>query len=185
MADTLTQGPVYKAHWLLNADLPPDSTFQELEMWFRVNSVFIWAIVWLRRLVAGLSPQRPSFHAGSVHVGLEQVQLRVLRFPSVMLNIRRHLRNTPTRTNGRNLETFQQVMLFWKSGSIGQKSTWYLRSSAMLRSVYSWSVTDVSGNLSFPSSRVKQSKKKENTFNCFCFQRANQIRWQFLLQRAT
>jgi hypothetical protein len=63
----------------------------------------------LRRLVAGLPPQRPSFHARSVHVGLEQAHLRVFRFPSVILQIRRHLRTTTTRrTNGGNLENFQQ-----------------------------------------------------------------------------
>jgi hypothetical protein len=46
------------------------------------------AVPWLRSLVAGLSPRRPGFAAGSIHVGfvvdkvaLEQVFLRVLRFP--------------------------------------------------------------------------------------------------------
>jgi hypothetical protein len=45
------------------------------------------AVSWLRRLVAGLSPRRPGFAPGSVHVGilvdklaLRQVLLRVLRF---------------------------------------------------------------------------------------------------------
>ena len=45
------------------------------------------AVSWLRRLVAGLSPRRPGFDSGSVHVGfvvdkvsLGQVFPRVLRF---------------------------------------------------------------------------------------------------------
>jgi hypothetical protein len=45
------------------------------------------AVPWLRRLVAGLSPLRPGFDPGSVHVGfvvdkvtLGQVFPRVLRF---------------------------------------------------------------------------------------------------------
>jgi hypothetical protein len=45
------------------------------------------AVPWLKWLVAGLSPRRPGFAAGSIHVGfvvdkvaLEQVFLRVLRF---------------------------------------------------------------------------------------------------------
>jgi hypothetical protein len=44
-------------------------------------------VPWLRRLVTGLSPRRPGFNPGSVHVGfvvdavaLEQVFLQVLRF---------------------------------------------------------------------------------------------------------
>jgi hypothetical protein len=44
-----------------------------------------WAVTWLRRLVAGLSPQRPGFDPASVPVGfvvdkvaLRQVFLRVL-----------------------------------------------------------------------------------------------------------
>jgi hypothetical protein len=48
----------------------------------------IMAVPWLRRLVAGLSPRRPGFDSGSVHIGfvvdrvaLGQVFLRVLRFP--------------------------------------------------------------------------------------------------------
>ena len=50
------------------------------------NSV-IYAVLWLRRLVAGLSPRRPGFDPGSVHVGfvvnkvaLGQGFLWVLRF---------------------------------------------------------------------------------------------------------
>jgi hypothetical protein len=45
------------------------------------------AVPWLRSLVAGLSPRRPGFTPGSIHVGfvvdkagLGQVFLRVLRF---------------------------------------------------------------------------------------------------------
>jgi hypothetical protein len=48
------------------------------------------AVPWLRRLVAGLSPRRPGFDPGSVHVGfvvdkvaLGQVFPRVLRFSPV------------------------------------------------------------------------------------------------------
>jgi hypothetical protein len=44
-------------------------------------------VPWLRRLVAGLSPRKPGFDPGSVHVGfvvhkvaLGQVFLRALRF---------------------------------------------------------------------------------------------------------
>jgi hypothetical protein len=45
-------------------------------------------VSWLRKLVAGLSPRKPGFAPGSVHVGLVvdkvalgQLFLRVLRFP--------------------------------------------------------------------------------------------------------
>jgi hypothetical protein len=48
------------------------------------------AVPWLRSLVAGLSPRRPGFAPGSIHVGfvvenvaLGQVFLRVLRFSPV------------------------------------------------------------------------------------------------------
>jgi hypothetical protein len=48
------------------------------------------AVPWFRRLAAGLSPRRPGFDPGSVHVGfvvdkmaLGQVYLRVLRFSPV------------------------------------------------------------------------------------------------------
>jgi hypothetical protein len=48
------------------------------------------AVPWLRWLVTGLSPQRPGFNPGSVHVefvvdkvALGQVFLRVLRFSPV------------------------------------------------------------------------------------------------------
>jgi hypothetical protein len=50
------------------------------------------AVPWLRRLVTGLSPRRPGFDPGSVHVGfvvdkvaLGQAFLRVLRFSPVSL----------------------------------------------------------------------------------------------------
>jgi hypothetical protein len=46
-----------------------------------------WAVPWLRRLAAGLSPRQPGTVPGSVHVGfvvdkteLGQLSLRVLRF---------------------------------------------------------------------------------------------------------
>jgi hypothetical protein len=52
----------------------------------------IMAVPWLRRLVAGLSPRRPGFNPGPVHVGfmvdkvaLGQVFLRVLRLSPVNL----------------------------------------------------------------------------------------------------
>jgi hypothetical protein len=53
----------------------------------KFNKLSIKAVPWLRRLVAGLSPRRPGFDAGSVNVGfvvdkvaLGQVFPRVLRF---------------------------------------------------------------------------------------------------------
>jgi hypothetical protein len=55
-----------------------------------IEIVCNWAVPWLRRLIAGLSPRRPGFDSGSVHVGfvvdkvaLGQVFLRVLRFSPV------------------------------------------------------------------------------------------------------
>jgi hypothetical protein len=56
--------------------------------------MFDWAMLWLRRLVAGLSPLSPGFERRLVHVGfvvgrvaLRQVLFRVLRgFPSVSFN---------------------------------------------------------------------------------------------------
>jgi hypothetical protein len=54
------------------------------------DRVGLQAVPWLRRLVAGLSPRRPGFEPGSVHVGfvVEKVILirvfpRVLRFSPV------------------------------------------------------------------------------------------------------
>jgi hypothetical protein len=51
------------------------------------------AVPWLRRLVTGLSPHRPGFDPGSVHVGflvdkvaLGQVFPRVLPFPPCQLH---------------------------------------------------------------------------------------------------
>ena len=56
----------------------------------RKNEKVLYHMQWLRRLVAGLSPQRPGFDPGSVHVGfmvdkvaLGHVFLRVLRFSPV------------------------------------------------------------------------------------------------------
>jgi hypothetical protein len=55
------------------------------------NILSVWAVPWLRRLVAGLPPRMPWFDPGSVHVGfvvdkaaLGQVSPRVLRFPPVI-----------------------------------------------------------------------------------------------------
>jgi hypothetical protein len=52
-----------------------------------------WAVPWLRRLVAGLSPPSPGFDTGSVHVGfvvdkvaLGQVFPLILRFSPVSFN---------------------------------------------------------------------------------------------------
>jgi hypothetical protein len=51
---------------------------------------YLQAVPWLRRLVADLSPRRPGFDPGSVHVGivmdkvaLGQVFHRVLRFSPI------------------------------------------------------------------------------------------------------
>ena len=56
--------------------------------------ISLQAVPWLRRSVAGLSPRRPGFDPGSVHVGfvvdnvaLGQVFLRVLRFSPVSIYI--------------------------------------------------------------------------------------------------
>jgi hypothetical protein len=53
----------------------------------RGNYMYHLAVPWLRSLVAGLSPRRPGFAPGSIHVGfvvdkvgLGQVFLRVLLF---------------------------------------------------------------------------------------------------------
>jgi hypothetical protein len=61
-------------------------TPQRTRVWFPPMSSFK-AVLWLRRLVAGLSPLRPRFAPGSIHVGfvvdkvaLGQVFLPVLRF---------------------------------------------------------------------------------------------------------
>jgi hypothetical protein len=58
------------------------------------------AMSWLRSLVAGLSPRRPGFAPGSVHVGfvvdkvaLEQVYLRVLRVSPVSISFHRRSPN--------------------------------------------------------------------------------------------
>jgi hypothetical protein len=42
-----------------------------------LNSCYVRAVPWLKRLVAGLSPQRPGFAPGSIHVGfvVEKVAL--------------------------------------------------------------------------------------------------------------
>jgi hypothetical protein len=57
-----------------------------------MNFVFRGSVPWLRRLVAGLSPPRPDFDPGSIHmrfvvdrVALERVFLVLLRFPAVFI----------------------------------------------------------------------------------------------------
>jgi hypothetical protein len=59
-----------------------------------------WAVPWLRSLVAGLSPQRPGFAPGSIHLGfvmdkvaLGKVFLRVLRFSPVNISFHRRSPN--------------------------------------------------------------------------------------------
>jgi hypothetical protein len=54
------------------------------------TNIITLAVPWLRRLLAGLSPRRPGFDPGSVHVefvvdkvALWQVFLRILRFSPV------------------------------------------------------------------------------------------------------
>jgi hypothetical protein len=58
-------------------------------------------VPWLRSLVAGLSPRRPGFAPGSIHVGcvvdkvaLRQVFLRVLRFSPVNKSFHRRSPNS-------------------------------------------------------------------------------------------
>ena len=58
----------------------------------KVTNLNMQAVPWLRRLVAGLSPRRPGFDLGSVHVGfvvdkvaLGQIFPRILRFSPVNL----------------------------------------------------------------------------------------------------
>jgi hypothetical protein len=48
-----------------------------------VTNIHFWAVPWLRRLVAGLSPRRPGFDPGSVHVGyvVDKVALRQIPPP--------------------------------------------------------------------------------------------------------
>jgi hypothetical protein len=61
------------------------------------------AVPWLQRLVAGLSPRRPGFAPGSIHVGfvvdkvaLGQVFLRILRFsPSNIIPPLLHIHLSP------------------------------------------------------------------------------------------
>jgi hypothetical protein len=59
-------------------------------LYYLCNSNFTMAVPWLRRLVVGLSPRRPGFDPGPVHVKfvvdkvtLGQVLPRVLRFSPV------------------------------------------------------------------------------------------------------
>jgi hypothetical protein len=59
------------------------------------------AVPWLRSLVAGLSPRRPWFTPGSIHVGfvvdkaaLGQVFVRVLRFSRVNVSFHRRSPNS-------------------------------------------------------------------------------------------
>jgi small ligand-binding sensory domain FIST len=52
---------------------------------FLIISRILWelkAVVWLRRLVTGLSPRRPGFAPGSVHVGLVVDEWHWYRFLS-------------------------------------------------------------------------------------------------------
>jgi hypothetical protein len=68
-------------------ELRIESDFWRKRLWLVLSQHL--AVPWLRRLVTGLSPRRPGFAPGSVHVGfvvdkiaLRQVFLRVLRvFP--------------------------------------------------------------------------------------------------------
>jgi hypothetical protein len=36
---------------------------------YMTTNTVTWAVPWLRSLVAGLSPRRPGFAPGSIHVG--------------------------------------------------------------------------------------------------------------------
>jgi hypothetical protein len=86
----------------------------------------------LRRLVPVLLPRRLGFGPRRVDVrivvdkvALGQVFLRVFPFfhvsvipPLLHTHLRLHVALT-RRTNGRSLRTFQNGVLFWKSGSIG------------------------------------------------------------------
>jgi hypothetical protein len=49
----------------------------------RLRKVTARAVPWLRRLVAGISPRRPGFDTGSVHVGfvVDKVALGLVFFP--------------------------------------------------------------------------------------------------------
>jgi hypothetical protein len=94
-------------------------------------------VPWLSRLLAGLSLWSPEFNLTSVHVSfvvdvvsLGQVFLWICRFSPVStipLMLHTHLYLNVAlirRMNGRSLESFQNTILFRKSGSIGYK---YLR----------------------------------------------------------
>jgi hypothetical protein len=71
--------------------LRKDNAWEEISATIKCPGNYqIRAVPWLRSLVTGLSPRRPGFAPGSIHVGfvvdkvtLEQVFLRVLRFSSV------------------------------------------------------------------------------------------------------
>jgi hypothetical protein len=67
----------------------------------RRSKMELRAVPWLRRLVVGLSPRRPGFAPGSIHVGfvvdklvLGQVFLRVLRFSPVNISFHRRSPNS-------------------------------------------------------------------------------------------
>jgi hypothetical protein len=67
--------------------LVPHGNFQQPSIF--VTNIYVGR-AWLRQLIAGLSPRRPGFDPGSVHVGfvvdkvaLGHVFLRVLRFSPV------------------------------------------------------------------------------------------------------
>jgi len=91
----------------------------------------IRAVPELRQLVAGLSPRRRRFDPRSFgmkfevdKVTLGKVFLQVLHFPPVSMIppvIHTHLliHVLTGRTNGSSLGTFQNAVLFRKSGSIG------------------------------------------------------------------
>jgi hypothetical protein len=80
--DIRSRGPGFKS------SLPE----YEVKWMTRLVRRLVMAVPWLRWLVTGLSPRRPGFAPGSIHVGfavdkvaLGHVSLRVLRFSPVSI----------------------------------------------------------------------------------------------------
>ena len=84
-----------------------------------INSGLLWAVPYLRRLVAGLQPRRPGFKRRDVRFVVDKVALwEVFLRLSPLLHTRRqpHVALT-SRTKGRSLGTLQKTVLFRKLGS--------------------------------------------------------------------
>jgi hypothetical protein len=68
------------AVWISGIISSCSNFFSSLSSMYSLHSVLLEAVPWLKRLVAGLSPRRPGFAPGSIHVGFVVDKVALGRF---------------------------------------------------------------------------------------------------------